>query len=166
MCAPAALMVMSMAMSAMGAMQQAQAANDAADYEKAVQRNNNVMAERAKADTLQRGKREEVLRRHQITQDVATKKSQLSASGFDVNTGSALTAQSDVAAMGQVEALTIRSNTQREAYGIDVGNNKERAESGGRVMGFKNQAKASLISGASSVISAGYKGYSSGAFGK
>lgn len=164
MCGTAAFMVASMAMSAVQAQQQAQAAQAQADYEQAVQRNNNIMAERAKQDALRRGKREETLKRLETAQEVSTKRGQLAGSGFNVNTGSALTAQSDIKAMGGVEAQTIRSNARREAYGIDVDNARERAGSAGRVSQFKNQKKAAIISGASNIAAAGWKGYDSGAF--
>lgn len=157
MCSPTiALGVASLGMQLMGSMQQAQAAQDQADYEAAVQRNNNIMAERARKDAIKRGKREETLRRLQIGQDKATARSQLAGGGFDVNTGSALTRQSDVEAMGEVEALTIRNNAQREAYGISVDNARERAASAGRIASFENKRKSSLISGATQVISGGY----------
>lgn len=159
-----AFAIASLAFSAIGTIQQYQAANAAARYEEAVQRNNNIMAERAREDAMRRGRREETLRRMQTTQDVATAKSGLAAGGFDVGTGSALTKQGDIRAMGDIEARTIRSNAQREAYGIQVQNVKERAESAGRVSALKNQAKSSLISGASQIAgsTAGY--YQSGVF--
>lgn len=165
MCGPAAaFMAVSMAMTAFGAIQQSQAASAQAAYEKQVQQNNNVMAARAQEDALARGKREETLRRMQTSQDVGTAKSNLAAGGFNVNTGSALTQQSDIAAMGDVEALTIRNNAQREAYGIGVENYAQRAESKSRIAASKNQAKSSLISGAASVAGQGASAYNAGIF--
>ena len=165
MCAPAAFMVASMAMGAIQAQQQAQAAQQQADYEAAVQRNNNIMAERAKQDAIRRGKREETLKRLETAQKVGTKRSNLAGSGFAVGTGSALTAQSDIKAMGGVEAQTIRSNARREAYGISVDNARERAASAGRISQYKNQKKSAIISGATSVLGSAYTGYKDGAFG-
>lgn len=153
-----------MVMSAIQAQQQAQAAQQQADYEAAVQRNNNIMAERAQKDAIRRGKREETLKRLETAQEVSTKRGQLAGGGFDVNTGSALTAQSDIKAMGGVEAQTIRSNARREAYGISVDNARERAGSAGRIAGFKNQKKSAIISGATSIVGTGWKGYQAGAF--
>lgn len=166
MCTPAtAFAVAGMAFNMFGAVQQSRAAQQQADYEQAVQRNNNIMAERAQQDAIRRGKREETLRRMQTAQEVSTARSRLAGGGFDVNTGSALTKQSDVRAMGGVEALTIRSNAQREAYGVQTQNARERAESAGRVASYKNQAKSSLISGATSTLQMGYSAYNAGAFG-
>jgi len=155
MCGPA-LAVASLVMTGMGAIQQFQAANAQAEYAEAVQRNNDIMADRAKKDAIKRGKREETLRRMQIKQDVGTARSKLAGGGFDVNTGSALTRQSDITAMGGVEALTIRNNAQREAYGIGVDNYRERAATRSQVAASKNRATSSLISGASSVASGAY----------
>jgi len=165
MCSPTILGVAGLAFQAFGAIQQSQAASQQAEYEQAVQRNNNIMAERAKEDALRRGKREETLKRLQTAQDVSTSRSKLAGGGFDVNTGSALTKQSDVRAMGNVDALTIRSNAQREAYGIQTQNAAERANSGGRVLGYKNKAKSSLISGATSVTAGAYDMSKAGLFG-
>jgi hypothetical protein len=153
-----------MGMQVMQAQQQAKAAQQQADYEAAVQRNNNIMSQRAQQDAIRRGKREETLRRLQTAQDVSTKRGRLAGGGFSVNTGSALTAQSDIRAMGNVEALTIRSNAQREAYGMQVDNAKERAGSAGRVAQYKNKAKSSLISGATSALGTGLSAYQNGAF--
>jgi len=153
-----------MAFQAFGAVQRSRAAQQQAEYEQAVQRNNNIMAQRAQEDAIKRGKREETLRRLQIGQDVGSAKSQLAGSGFNVNTGSALTKQSDIEAMGEVEALTIRNNAQREAYGINVQNAQERAASAGRVASYKNQARSSLISGATGVAQSGFNAYTAGAF--
>ncbi len=167
MCGPAAaFLVVSMALTAASAVQQSRAANAQAAYEKQVQQNNDIMAQRAQEDALSRGRREETLRRMQTQQDVGAAKSKLAAGGFNVNTGSALTYQSDVAAQGDIEALTIRNNAQREAYGIGVENYGRQAESRSRIAASKNQAKSSLITGATQVASLGYSGYSTGAFGK
>lgn len=166
MCAPMAIMgIASLAFQMYGSMQQSRAMEQQAEYEEAVQRNNNIMAERAAQDAERRGRREETLRRMQISQDVGTQKSALAGSGFDVNTGSALTKQSDIRAMGDVEALTIRSNKQREINEIRRGNYAERANSAGRVSSLKNKAKSTLISGAASVASGAFGMYNQGMFG-
>jgi len=167
MCGPqVALAVVGMAFQMYQGQQQAQQYEQQAKYEEAVQRNNNIMAERAAQDAEQRGRREEALKRMQISQEVGSAKSALAGSGFDVNTGSALTKQSDIAAMGEVEALTIRDNAQREAYGVRTGNAAQRAESQGRVYGLKNKASSSLISAATSVGKSAYSHGKSGTFGK
>ena len=151
-----AMAIASIAFTALGTIQQYQSAQAAAKYEEQVQKNNNIMAERARDDALRRGRREETLRRMQTTQDVAAATSRIAGSGFDVNTGSALTKQGDIRAMGDIEARTIRSNAAREAYGIQTSNLAERANSAGRVSSLKNQAKGSLISGASQIASSAY----------
>ena len=127
-----------------------------ASYTEAVARNNQIMADRATADAIKRGKDEETRRRLQTLQDVGTERSKLASGGFDVNSGSALTKQSDIRAMGDVEAVTIRNNAQREAYGIQTQNYATQAEAKGNAAASRNAGFTSLISGATSV----YSGYS------
>lgn len=122
--------------------------NQQAKYASAVARNNAIVAERAAKDALARGDREEHLRRLQTSQDVSSAKTLAASGGFNVNSGSALTRQSDLDALGDVEALTIRNNSQREAYGIRTSAAASAAQSQGQIAGFQNAGLSSLITGA------------------
>ena len=66
----------------------------------------------------------------QTSQAAGTIKAAQGASGIDVNTGSASNVRTSVAKLGALDALTIRSNTAREAYGYEVAATSDQAESG------------------------------------
>lgn len=51
---------------------------------------------------------------------VGAEKAAQAASGIDVNTGSAPDVRASTAEIGELDALTIRSNAARQAYGYDV----------------------------------------------
>lgn len=166
MCNPVlGFMAVSMVISAVGAIQQANAANDQADYIDQVAKQNAVMNERAAQDAIKRGDREERLHALRTSQEKSQKRSALAAGGFDVNFGSSLVAQADVQAMGDIESGTIRSNAAREAYGIRVQGVKEQARAEGERSAAKNRATSSLISGAGKIAGTGASFGMSGAFG-
>lgn len=74
-------------------------------------------------------------------------------SGIDVNSGSAVDIQAAQSQLGALDALTIRSNAARRAYGYRLdAQNLERGASDART-GSLLRAGASLIGGASSTFS-------------
>lgn len=99
-------------------MQQSKAAAGQAEYQAAVGRNNAILAERAAADATLRGEQAERRQRMQIGGVQGRQRAVLAANGVLIDDGSALDLTSDTAAIGEVDALTIRSNAQREALGF------------------------------------------------
>ncbi len=77
----------------------------------------------------------------------ATKAAQ-AANGIDVNTGSAVDVRASEAELGKMDAMTIRSNAARQAYGYQVEGVTQRAQS----KLLKAQATQAEIAG---VINAG-----------
>lgn len=65
------------------------------------------------------------------------------ASGVDVNTGSAVDTRQSAAELGQLDALTIRSDASRKAYGYRVAAQNETAQANI----YKSQANAARYSG-------------------
>jgi len=121
-----------------------QSRQQAAAADAAAQQQLDVSAAAA-ADATRRGERESALRRLQSAQDVSSQRSALAASGFDVNTGSALTRQFDVGRTGEIEAQTISSNASREAGGIVN-------QGSARSTRLRNQASATRGEGIGSLI--------------
>lgn len=78
---------------------------------------NAQVAEMQAADAIERGRESEGRHRTSVRGLVGTQRAALAASGVDVNDGSALDIQADTAAMGEMDALTIRLNAAREAWG-------------------------------------------------
>ena len=108
------------ALTAYGQYQQGQAAEAQGRYQAAVSRNNQIIAERMAKDALERGKTEEALHRQKVERFKGAQRAALAKSGVVVDQGSALDVLLDTAEMGELDALTIRSNAEREAYGYRV----------------------------------------------
>lgn len=112
--------VLSAATSMYAAQQQGKAAKAQADYQAAVARNNKIIADRQAEDAIKRGEVAEQERRLETRRLIAAQRATSAGSGVLVDEGSALSLNEDAAEQGEFEALTIRSNAAREAYGFRV----------------------------------------------
>lgn len=124
MCEPTTLAVISIATSVVsGGMQymsqrQAGAAQaNALRYQADVDRNNAVIQDQLAKDAIERGKTEEQMHRIKIGQLKGQQLNAFAKNGVETDSGSALDVLSDTAMIGELEALTIRNNAEREAYG-------------------------------------------------
>lgn len=105
---------------AVGQIQQGQAAKQQAAYQAAVARNNAIIAQRQADDARARGEaeaRKQALRTRQL---IGRQRATLAANGVLVDQDSALDITSDTAALGKLDELTIRSNAEREALGFQA----------------------------------------------
>lgn len=114
MCAVAAIPFIAMGASALIQGQQA-----AAQGEATAQANlqNAAFAEEAANDAIARGGMDEDQQRLATRAAIGTQRAGFAANGVDVNSGSAADIQDDTAALGELDALTIRNNAAREAWG-------------------------------------------------
>ncbi len=103
--------------SAVGQVQQSNAAGRMAAYQEAANRNNEIMAQQAAEDARQRGQIAEAQKRTETDILKGRQRAVLAANGVLVDTGTALDITSDTAAFGELDALTTRSNAEREALG-------------------------------------------------
>lgn len=71
-------------------------------------------------DALERGRLLEQRHRIDTRRLIGDQRAYMAAQGIDVNRDSALDVQADTAAMGELDALTIRNNAVREAWGYEV----------------------------------------------
>lgn len=106
------------AVSAVGQSQQAKAAAAASSYQAQVARNNQILAERAALDAQDRGRIAEQRQRIATRALQGRQRAVLAGNNVDVNLGSAVNLQADTAGLGELDALTIRSNAEREALGF------------------------------------------------
>lgn len=104
-------------LSAIGAISNANAQAKQAEYNAATARNNQQLAENAAKEATQAGQTREANSRMASAQLRSRQRAVLASNGVDVNTGSALGIQEDTAQAGELDALTIRSNAEREAVG-------------------------------------------------
>ena len=151
MCDPVTLaIVASTAVSAYGQKQQG-------DYANQVAKNNATTQGYMAADAIKRGERDEQRHRLQVAQMKSEQRAAFGASGRDIS-GSAENIIADTAMMGELDALTLRSNAQREAYGHEVSAVNYKAEGKLAKKQGKYAAAGSLLSGAGSA-SASFKKY-------
>jgi len=81
---------------------------------------NAEVAELQRKDALNRGADEESRFRTQVRGAIGTERTEFAANNVDVNFGSAADVQADTAFLGELDALTIRVNAAREAWGFQV----------------------------------------------
>ena len=163
MCTP----MLGMMLQGLGAMAQAQGQRHAAAakaneyrYQAQVDDNNRKVALWKAQDAKDRGAKEEASLRTKVAQLKGRQKSALAASGVEIGDGSALDILGDTAALGELDALTIRSNAEREAYEQKVNASNLAANASMKRMGADNAiiagrigARTSLLSGAGSIAS-------------
>lgn len=121
------------------AQQRSQAAYYA--YQGQVARNNQILAERQSNLVLAAGESQEAAHRRKVAQVKGAQAAGLSASGVAITEGtSALDILGDTAALGELDAMTIRNNAKNEAYGIRL-----QALQYGRQAEFMDTASAAQI---------------------
>lgn len=92
----------------------------AADSAAELQEFNASVAEAQSADAIERGQEEEHRFRSTVKGVIGAQRAEAAAQGVDVSYGSAVDVQADAAMLGELDALTIRTNAAREAWGYQV----------------------------------------------
>lgn len=151
-----ALAAASTVIGGIGQFQQGQAAASAAEYNAKIGEMNATLSERKAKDALERGQREEQRKRMEVARLKGRQKATFAASGVDVAFGSPLDTLVDTAVLGELDALTIRSNAAREAYDFEVdavnqraGSALQRSRAGAARTGSFLQAGGTVLGGAS-----------------
>jgi hypothetical protein len=147
MCDPAtALVVASTAVTAYGQYEQG-------EYQSKVARNNAIIQDRLAKDAVKRGEVSEQRHRLKVAQMKGKQRAKLAASGVDLSSGSASQILTDTAEFGELDALTIRSNAEREAFGYQVKGSNYLAESELARSEGRYGAASTILSGGSQVSS-------------
>lgn len=128
------------------------------------------VAELQAQDAVARGAQDESRFRQGIRQVIGSQRAGLAAGNVDVGFGSSVDVQADAAFLGELDALTIRTNATREAWGYKVTaeDSRRRAEilrkegaaaaaagnvkAGGQILG----PVSTIIGGAGSLLEARY----------
>ena len=164
MCTP---ILAGLALQGLGAIAQARGQRQAAaakaneyEYQAKIDDNNRKVALWKAQDAQDRGAKDEAALRIKVAKLKGRQKSALAASGVEIGDGSALDILGDTAALGELDALTIRSNAEREAYEQKVNASNLAANAGMKRMGAGNAIIAgrigsmtSLLTGAGSIAS-------------
>lgn len=102
---------------AYGAYQQGQAQKDAADFNATVEKQNAAVSGQNAAITGQAGSEQAFMTGLHTRALTGGIKANQGAAGVDVNSGSAVDTRASATELGELDALTVRSNAAREAYG-------------------------------------------------
>lgn len=158
-----ALTLGSTLLGAVGSIQQGQAAASAAKYNNQVAQMNATISERRAKDALERGANEEQKKRQQVQQILGQQQAAMAANGVDLTFGSPLDTIVDTAVLGELDALTIRTNAYREEYDYRVQAANQRA--GGQLALMEGRAAktAGYLDGFGTILGGvgkAYKGYS------
>lgn len=120
-------------------------------------------ADAQSADALARGAVAEQRFRQSTQGLIGAQRAGFGASGVQLSDGSALQVQQDAAALGEVDALTLRNNAARESWGfaVDAFNYRQQAvmaKRGGAnaAAAYRTQSYGTLLSGAASAFGALY----------
>lgn len=139
--------------SAVGQVETGQAGAASAAYRAQVAANNAEIAKSNATQDIQSGEIAAVNRGLKTRATVGNEKAQQGASGIDVNTGSAVGVRAGTAEMGMLDALTIRSNAAKQAYGQQVAAVSDTAQSQLDTMEGQQSETAGEIGGAGSLLS-------------
>ena len=156
MCDPVTMALVGVAGTALGAYGQIQAGQQAAaaaEYNAAVARNNQIIADRQAEDALKRGQVAEEEQRRRTRAMAGTQRAALAASGVQLDQGSPVDILSDTAQFGELDALTIRNNAEREAYGYRVQGMNFGAEAGLQQARAASAMPSALIGAGSTLLS-------------
>lgn len=140
-------------MSAYGAYEQGQAKAQAAQYQAAVAANNAAIARRNAVIEMQAGETEATNVGLKTRAAVGAEKARQGAAGVMVDRGSAAAVREGTEEMGMLDALTIRSNAARKAYGYQVAATSDTAQAGLLKMEGEQAETAGDIGAFSSLLS-------------
>lgn len=161
MCAVAAIPFIAMGVSALMSAQQNKQAGEASA---AANMQNAAISRMQAQDSLQRGEFESDQQRLKTTGAIGSQRAGFAGNGVDVNSGSASIVQEDTAALGELDALTIRNNAARQAWGYDVQADQYEQAAGNAKKSANNAIMGGLVSTgakAASTYAGGYSGNSS-----
>ncbi len=137
-----------------GQQRQAGAVDAQGKYEAMIDRQNAGLADQQAADAIQRGQIEEGRQRLGTKQEIGATRASIAGQGVDVGSGSALDVQGSEAGLGEMDALTIRNNAAREAWGYNTQAAQDRqaalmSEFSGKqaAAGLRSQSYSTLITG-------------------
>jgi hypothetical protein len=132
--------------------QDAQAASLRGRFQNDVAERNAKIAERQGEDALNRGNLEENRERGATDQAIASGRATTAAQGVDVSSGSAAAVRASEQLVGQVDALTIRNNAAREAWGYDVEAANQRMQGRLALLAGENEAATDRAKSVSTLI--------------
>ena len=157
-----ALTIGSTLMGGAGAIEQGQAQAASSRYSAQVADLNARMADRAAKDALERGKLEEQKQRQKTAQLIGTQTAAMAANGLDLTFGSPLDTLVDTATLGELDALTIRSNAYREERDISQQGANYRGQAGVDRDAASSALTGGYLNAAGTLLGGGSRAYETG----
>lgn len=115
-----ALSVAGALVGAAGAVGQGKASAESAKYNAAISANNAKLAQQNATLAGQEGAANTEIEQQKTRAGLGEIKAAQAASGVDVNSGSSVDVRSSAAELGELNAITVRSNAVRQAYGYQT----------------------------------------------
>lgn len=144
---------------AVGAVSQGEAASQAAAYNAQVAANNAKLATQNASTIAQEGEQQTAQAQQQTKAKLGAILANQGASGVDVNTGSAVDVRSSAAELGELNAINIRANAVRQAYGQQVQAAGDTGQSQLDKSESSSDAAAGFIKGGSTLLSGASDAY-------
>ena len=136
-----------------GAEQSASAQAAAANYQAQIAANNAIVQQQNAAAATQTGEAQASAQAMKARQQAGAIKAGEAASGVVVDSGSAADVQTSQAELSDLDALTIRSNYARSAYGYEVAATGQTAQSQLDIAAADNASAAGGINATTSLLS-------------
>jgi hypothetical protein len=155
MCEPNTLIMIAMAATAASGAATAHGQRQMGRAADRVAQRNAKITEVSAADAARRGAVAEDRHRMQVRQFMGRQRAAMGGSGISMDTGTSLDIQTDTARMGELDALTIRNNAAREAWGYRVKAHNYRVQGKMDRAAGRNAAIGTLLTTAASVASMG-----------
>lgn len=156
MCNPAIIPVLQWVgagLAVVGGVQQARAAKAAGEAQAQADEANAKIGQLQAEQARQIGNMEEERQMRRVRAAVASQRAAQAANGLDVNSGTALDLQAETAGFGTADALNLRSNAIRQAWGFEVGAvNDLNSASAARAAG-RNSATGTMLTTAANAFS-------------
>lgn len=156
MCEPTTIAIAALVMGAGAGIYQADAEQKSANYSAKVDENNAQIATYQAKAAATIGSVEEERHRAKVRQMVGTQRAALAGNGLDLGEGTALDLVTETAGLGEEDALTIRYNAMREAWGYNEQAKGYKASAGYKRVAGKNAATGTLLTTAANTLSGAY----------
>lgn len=144
--------VVSGAVGAVGAVMNAQAQSAAAKYNAEVAQQNAKIQQQNAIWAQQAGEQQAAVEEQKTRARVGAIMAAQAANGIDVNSGSALDTRSSAKELGELSALTIRSNAAKESYGYETQSWNASAEANLDKMNAAAAEQAGMIGAAGDLL--------------
>lgn len=155
------LAVTGLVLGAAAGVQQAQAQKAAGQAQEAQAKENAKAANTQAQNAILTGQVEEDRRRQQTRAMLAKQRTGFAANNVDMSSGSAADILGDTAAIGEQDALTIRANAAREAWGFKVDANNSMNQGRMANAAAKNAATGTYLTTAANTATGAYNIYGS-----